>query len=207
MLLGCVDLHLHDGPSCTFWPGGILLSCSLCLQRALLERLTGMMSTPVGDSVPAGIVALEAMRLIVEVVGEVSSEEVHRMRQPCITKLTAKPYPLQSQVRSCRAACLALPCLALPCLALPCLALPCLALPCLALPCLALPCLALPCLALPCLALPCLALPCLALPCLALPCLALPCLALPCLALPCLALPCLALPCLALPCLASVPAF
>lgn len=68
------------------------------LQRALLERLTGLISTPVGDAVPAGVVALEAMRLIIEVVGEVSSDEVHRMRQPCITKLTAHPQPLQSQV-------------------------------------------------------------------------------------------------------------
>lgn len=71
---------------------------SLTLQRALLERLTGLISTPVGDAVPAGVVALEAMRLIIEVVGEVSSDEVHRMRQPCITKLTAHPQPLQSQV-------------------------------------------------------------------------------------------------------------
>ena len=71
---------------------------ALHLQRALLERLTGMVSTPVGDAVPAGVVALEAMRLIIEVVGEVSSDEVHRMRQPCITKLTAHPQPLQSQV-------------------------------------------------------------------------------------------------------------
>ena len=71
---------------------------ALTLQRALLERLTGLISTPVGDAVPAGVVALEAMRLIIEVVGEVSSDEVHRMRQPCITKLTAHPQPLQSQV-------------------------------------------------------------------------------------------------------------
>lgn len=70
------------------------------LQRALLERLTGLVSTPVGDAVPAGVVALEAMRLIVEVVGEVSSDEVHQMRQPCITKLTAHPQPLQAQVPS-----------------------------------------------------------------------------------------------------------
>ena len=71
------------------------------LQRSLLERLTGLISTPVGDAVPAGVVALEAMRLIIEVVGEVSSDEVHRMRQPCITKLTAHPLPLQSQVCLC----------------------------------------------------------------------------------------------------------
>lgn len=70
-----------------------------------------MISTLVGDSVPAGIVALEAMRLIVEVVGEVSSEEVHRMRQPCITKLTARPQPLQAQVRNSQTS---LPCLASP---------------------------------------------------------------------------------------------
>lgn len=57
-----------------------------------------MVSTPVGDAVPAGVVALEAMRLIIEAVGEVSGDEVHRMRQPCITKLTAHPQPLQSQV-------------------------------------------------------------------------------------------------------------
>ncbi|KAL3149121.1 hypothetical protein ABBQ32_001960 [Trebouxia sp. C0010 RCD-2024] len=66
-------------------------------QRALLERLTGMVSTPVGDAVPAGVVALVGMRLIIDVVGEVSSDEVHRMRQPCITKLTAHPQPLQFQ--------------------------------------------------------------------------------------------------------------
>jgi len=70
------------------------------VQRALLERLTGLISTPVGDAVPAGVVALESMRLIVEVVGEVSSDEVHQMRQPCITKLTAHPQPLQAQVPS-----------------------------------------------------------------------------------------------------------
>lgn len=76
---------------------------ALHLQRALLERLTGMVSTPVGDAVPAGVVALEAMRLIIDVVGEVSSDEVHRMRQPCITKLTAHPQPLQFQVGLCKA--------------------------------------------------------------------------------------------------------
>lgn len=71
------------------------------MQRSLLEKLTGLISTPVGDAVPAGVVALEAMRLIIEVVGEVSGDEVHRMRQPCITKLTAHPQPLQSQVCLC----------------------------------------------------------------------------------------------------------
>ena len=59
-----------------------------------------MISTPVGDAVPAGVVALESMRLIVEVVGEVSSEEVHQMRQPCITKLITNPQPLKAQVLS-----------------------------------------------------------------------------------------------------------
>lgn len=77
-----------------------LVKAQCLLQRALLERLTGLVSTPVGDAVPAGVVALEAMRLIVEVVGEVSSDEVHQMRQPCITKLTAHPQPLQAQVPS-----------------------------------------------------------------------------------------------------------
>lgn len=76
---------------------------ALHLQRALLERLTGMVSTPVGDAVPAGVVALVGMRLIIDVVGEVSSDEVHRMRQPCITKLTAHPQPLQFQVGFCKA--------------------------------------------------------------------------------------------------------
>ncbi|KAL0055345.1 hypothetical protein WJX82_010851 [Trebouxia sp. C0006] len=76
---------------------GVMEQLSETGQRALLERLTGLISTPVGDAVPAGVVALESMRLIVEVVGEVSSDEVHQMRQPCITKLTAHPQPLQAQ--------------------------------------------------------------------------------------------------------------
>ena len=76
-----------------------LTAASDSVQRALLEKLTGLISTPVGDAVPAGVVALESMRLIVEVVGEVSSEEVHQMRQPCITKLIASPQPLKAQVR------------------------------------------------------------------------------------------------------------
>ncbi|KAA6419849.1 MAG: hypothetical protein FRX49_10212, partial [Trebouxia sp. A1-2] len=76
---------------------GVMEQLSETGQRALLERLTGLISTPVGDAVPAGVVALESMRLIVEVVGEVSSDEVHQMRQPCISKLTAHPQPLQAQ--------------------------------------------------------------------------------------------------------------
>ena len=49
---------------------------------------------------PAGVVALEGMRLIVEVVGEVSNDEVHQMRQPCLTKLTAIPHSLRAQVQA-----------------------------------------------------------------------------------------------------------
>lgn len=74
----------------------------LCmLQRAVLERLTGLMMTPVGDAVPAGIVALEAMRLIVELLGEVSGEEVQQMKQPCLTKLTSCTRPLRAQASAC----------------------------------------------------------------------------------------------------------
>ena len=62
-----------------------------------MERLTGLVMTPVGDAVPAGIVALEAMRLIVELLGEVSSDEVQQMKQPCLTKLISRTRPLRAQ--------------------------------------------------------------------------------------------------------------
>lgn len=68
------------------------------VQRAVLERLTGLMMTPVGEAVPAAIVAIETMRLIIELLGEVSSEEVEHMKQPCLTKLTSHTRPIRAQV-------------------------------------------------------------------------------------------------------------
>lgn len=54
--------------------------------------------TPIGEAVPAGIVSLEAMRLIVELLGEVSSEEVQQMKHPCLTKLTSHTRQIRAQV-------------------------------------------------------------------------------------------------------------
>ena len=71
------------------------------MQRAVLERLTGLIMTPIGEAVPAGIVALEAMRLIVELLGEVSSDEVQQIKQPCLSKLTSHTKPIRAQVSLC----------------------------------------------------------------------------------------------------------
>ena len=68
------------------------------MQRSVLERLTGLIMTPIGEAVPAGIVSLEAMRLIVELLGEVSSEEVQQMKHPGLTKLTSHTRQIRAQV-------------------------------------------------------------------------------------------------------------
>lgn len=71
---------------------------AVLVQRAVLVRLTGLIMTPVGEAVPAGIVALETMRLIVKLLGEVSIEEMQHMKQPCLSKLTCHTRPIRAQV-------------------------------------------------------------------------------------------------------------
>ncbi|PRW58658.1 HEAT repeat-containing 5B isoform X2 [Chlorella sorokiniana] len=44
-------------------------------QRLLLDRLAGVLSAPLGQYTPVGIVTLEAMALLLEVLGEVSAEK------------------------------------------------------------------------------------------------------------------------------------
>lgn len=43
-------------------------------QRLLLDRLAGVLALPLGQYTPVGVVTLEAMALLLEILGEVSAD-------------------------------------------------------------------------------------------------------------------------------------
>lgn len=60
-------------------------------QRLLLDRLAGVLASPLGQYTPVGVVTLEAMALLLEVLGEVSAEK-HAELEPAIGAKVAGPH-------------------------------------------------------------------------------------------------------------------
>lgn len=60
-------------------------------QRMLLDRLAGVLSAPLGQYTPVGVVTLEAMTLLLEVLGEVSSEKRAEL-EPAVGAKVAGPH-------------------------------------------------------------------------------------------------------------------
>ena len=60
-------------------------------QRALLDRLRDVLGAPLGQFTPVGVVALEAMALLLEVLGEVSAEKRAEL-EPALGAKVAGPH-------------------------------------------------------------------------------------------------------------------
>ncbi|KAL4425068.1 hypothetical protein ABPG77_010382 [Micractinium sp. CCAP 211/92] len=60
-------------------------------QRLLLDRLAGVLGAPLGQFTPVGVVTLEAMALLLEVLGEVSAEKRAEL-EPAIGAKVAGPH-------------------------------------------------------------------------------------------------------------------
>lgn len=60
-------------------------------QRLLLDKLAGVLGAPLGQFTPVGVVTLEAMALLLEVLGEVSSEKRAEL-EPAIGAKVAGPH-------------------------------------------------------------------------------------------------------------------
>lgn len=73
------------------------------MQRHFLEQLAALSATPLGSKVPLGIVTLEAMGLLLEILGEVSPELALEVEKPLLTKVVAKQSVLRSEVHDGRA--------------------------------------------------------------------------------------------------------
>lgn len=71
----------------------------LCtVQRLLLERLTAMAASVLGDQVPVAVVTLETIGLLLEVLGEVAPETTALLQDPLTWKLTSSHSLLRAQV-------------------------------------------------------------------------------------------------------------
>lgn len=71
---------------------------SNCLQRKMLDRLMAMIASVLGARTPLAVVALEAMSLLLEVLGEIPQKQVDLLSAPVITKLTSDSSCLRLQV-------------------------------------------------------------------------------------------------------------
>ena len=60
-------------------------------QRQLLDRLAAVLSAPLGQYTPVGVVTLEAMALLLEVLGEVSTEKRAEL-EPAVGAKVAGPH-------------------------------------------------------------------------------------------------------------------
>lgn len=60
-------------------------------QRLLLDRLAGVLGAPLGQFTPVGVVTLEAMALLLEVLGEVSGDKRAEL-EPAIGAKVAGPH-------------------------------------------------------------------------------------------------------------------
>ena len=69
------------------------------LQRAMLERLTALLASVLGAQVPLAVAALEGMCLLLEVLGEVSPEQLASLEEPVVGKLLSGSACLRRQVR------------------------------------------------------------------------------------------------------------
>ena len=68
-----------------------------CTQRRLLERLAALCASVLGGCVPVGAATLEALGLLLEVLGEVSAEAVALLGPPLAAKLTCGHGLLRAQ--------------------------------------------------------------------------------------------------------------
>ena len=68
------------------------------LQRAMLERLTALLASVLGAQVPLAVAALEGMCLLLEVLGEVSPEQLASLEEPVVGKLLSGSACLRRQV-------------------------------------------------------------------------------------------------------------
>ncbi len=75
-----------------------------CLQRTLLERLTALLASVLGSHVPLAMVTLEAMGLLLEILGEVSPSMLKQLEDPVMWKLTSDHACVRAQV-GCSKAC------------------------------------------------------------------------------------------------------
>ncbi|KAK9820084.1 hypothetical protein WJX72_005985 [[Myrmecia] bisecta] len=66
-------------------------------QRLMLERLTALVASVLGSHVPLAVVTLEAMGLLLEVLGEVQLEMLSQLEEPVGWKLAADHSCLRSQ--------------------------------------------------------------------------------------------------------------
>lgn len=71
------------------------------LQRTLLERLAALLASVLGNHTPLAVATMEAMGLLLEVLGEINADEVAVIGQPVLAKLLAGSSCLRRQV--CRA--------------------------------------------------------------------------------------------------------
>jgi hypothetical protein len=79
---------------------GSVLRCEL--RFGAVPRLIALLVGALGEHVPVAVVALEAMGLLLEVLGEVPPETVAALHDPLLAKLTGPCYALRSQARSGR---------------------------------------------------------------------------------------------------------
>lgn len=76
----------------------VFVNTSICLQRLLLERLTALAASVLGDCTPVAVVTLEALGLLLEVLGEVAPEVTALLQDPLTWKLTGSCSLLRAQV-------------------------------------------------------------------------------------------------------------
>lgn len=71
-------------------------------QRLLLDKLLGVLGAPLGAHTPVAVVTLEALALLLEVLGEVSTETRTALEGPIGAKLAGPHCCLRLQVRGGR---------------------------------------------------------------------------------------------------------
>lgn len=70
----------------------------------MLERLTAVLESVSGSRPPLAVAALEAAALLLEVLGEISPEQVAALEQPVAAKLVAPHSCVRRQVKPCHTA-------------------------------------------------------------------------------------------------------
>ncbi|KAK9865210.1 hypothetical protein WJX84_003181 [Apatococcus fuscideae] len=83
---------------------GVIEQLSENGQRTLLERLTTMLASVLGSHVPLAIVTLEAMGLLLEILGEVSPAMLKQLQEPVLWKLTTDHACVRAQAAAVLAA-------------------------------------------------------------------------------------------------------
>ena len=65
----------------------------------MLERLTALLASVLGAQVPLAVAAVEGMCLLLEVLGEVSPEQLGSLEEPVVGKMLSGSACLRRQVR------------------------------------------------------------------------------------------------------------